>query len=177
MPSKLWTICPSFLHRANNFFNHRSAVGHFGFKLNEIIISIVPITKSSPSHGSDGECMRLTEALVGSRVSHILGIPDPYQTTSTRHISSMEMLRMMMVMMLMMLMMMMRRRIIMIFRWTEVAVVMLIINPNSSRDTSDLIMRMNTMIMILTFMIHLIWWYLEYYDYDYCDMIWKCLWL
>ena len=175
MPSKLWTICPSFLHRANNFFNHRSAVGHFGFKLNEIIISIVPITKSSSSHGSDGECMRLTEALVGSRVSHILGIPDPYQTTSTRHISSMEMLRMMM--MVMMMLMMMRRRIIMIFRWTEVAVVMLIINPNSSRDTSDLIMRMNTMIMILTFMIHLIWWYLEYYDYDYCDMIWKCLWL
>ena len=100
--------------------------------------------------------MRLTEALVGSRVSHILGIPDPYQTTSTRHISSMEMLRMMMVMMLMMLMMMMRRRIIMIFRWTEVAVVMLIINPNSPRDTSDSIMRMNIMIMIMTIMIHLI---------------------
>ena len=96
------------------------------------------------------ECM--TEALVGSRVSHILGIPDPYQTTSTRHISSMEMPRMMMVMMLMM---MMRRRIIMIFRWTEVAVVMLIINPNSPRDTSELIMRMNIMIMIMIIVIHL----------------------
>ena len=116
--------------------------------------------------------MRLTEALVGSRVSHILGIPDPYQTTSTRHISSMEMLRMMMMVMVMMLMMT-RRRIIMIFRWTEVAVVMLIINPNSPRDTSDSIMRMNIMIMIMTIMIHLIWWYFEYYDYDYdydyCD--------